>query len=53
MRDKIQRPDGEYTRDRPAMRSDDGSYALAQLREHEVLVSPGIVYQRIKEASNA
>ncbi len=48
MPDTIHRPDGEYTRDRPAVRSDDGSYALTQLLEDEVLVSPGVIYRRIK-----
>jgi len=48
MPDKIHRPDGTYIRDRPATRSEEGSYALAQLREDEVLVSPGVIYRRIK-----
>ncbi len=32
---------------RLAMRSDDGSYALDQLCDDEVMVSPGWIYRRI------
>ncbi len=53
MPDTIHRPDGEYTRDRPAFRSGDGSYALAQLGEDEVLVSPGVIYRRIGKIDDA
>ncbi len=51
--DTIHCPDGEYTRDRPAFRSGDGSYALAQLGEDEVLVSPGVIYRRIGKIDDA